>query len=347
MNRSELEFYRCPLQLAPLALETADPGAASFDTAELVSPDGRRHPVRHGIPDLVYPQTLCDQEARTQESYDLVAERIYDAAVDWQFAAVMESEDEVREMMVDLLQLTPGQRVLEIGCGTGRDSFRLARRLGPDGALFMQDLSPKMVYHCRAKMGELTKEHGFTCDLHYFISNASYLPFPDGFFDAVFHFGGFNEFGEQERAAREFARVTRQGGRVLFGDESVAPWLRGTEFEGIVTTNNPLFRHPLPIQMVPECAREVQVRWVMGNCFYVIAFTKGDGPPPLNLDLPHAGRRGGTLRTRYFGQIEGVTPEAKKLAIEAAAASGLSVHEWLDRLVRAGAQSTTDDKQGS
>ena len=68
-----------------------------------------------------------------------------------------------------------------------------------------------------------------------------------------------------------------------------------------------------------------------------ISFTNGDGAPPLALDLPHEGWRGGSMRTRYFGQLEGVTPEAKALAREAAAAAGVSVHEWLDRLVKEGA----------
>ena len=40
------------------------------------------------------------------------------------------------------------------------------------------------------------------------------------------------------------------------------------------------------------------------------------------------------MRSRYFGRLEGVTPEAKELARKAAASVGLSVHEWLDRLVR-------------
>jgi hypothetical protein len=72
----------------------------------------------------------------------------------------------------------------------------------------------------------------------------------------------------------------------------------------------------------------------MGNCFYVIGFNKGEGPPRLDLDLPHRGWRGGTMRTRYFGVLEGVSIEAKALARKAAAQTGLSVHEWLDRLVR-------------
>ncbi len=60
----------------------------------------------------------------------------------------------------------------------------------------------------------------------------------------------------------------------------------------------------------------------------------GEGEPPVNLDLPHKGRRGGTLRTRYFGQLERVTLEAKQAAIEAARKKGVSLHQWLDSLVK-------------
>jgi len=228
--------------------------------------------------------------------------------------------------------------VLEVGAGTGRDSFRIAKRLGPQGALFLQDLSPRMVFMCRQKMAAYTKKLDLACRQHVFVSNATYLPFPTSSFDAVFHFGGFNEFAQKRETLQEFARVTRKGGRILFGDEAVAPWLRGTEFEGIVTTNNPLFRHVAPLDCLPVGARDVCIRWIMGNCFYVISFRNDAGPPPLNLDLPHSGRRGGTMRTRYYGQLEGVSLEAKERAQAAAAKRGLSLHQWLDETVRAQAK---------
>ena len=207
----------------------------------------------------------------------------------------------------------------------------------------MQDLSPGMVHTCVERMAEYARELNFSCQLDYSISNASFLPFPDNFFDRVFHFGGFNEFGDQSRAAAEFARVTKLGGKVLFGDEAVGPWLRDTEFGGIVTTNNPLFAHEVPLATLSDCARNVSVRWIMANCFYVICFDKGDGPPSLNLDLPHKGWRGGSMRSRYFGVMEGVTPDAKELARQAAAKAGLSIHEWLDRTVREQAEAGLGD----
>ncbi|MEQ8791562.1 MAG: class I SAM-dependent methyltransferase [Pirellulaceae bacterium] len=330
--------YRCPATRAAMQWSSRESDSSDMPSGRLTTPTGRGFSVKAGVPDFVYPDRLSEVESQTQREYDQVAERIYDAALDWQFQALYEDEEAVRELMIDMCQLKPNARVLEIGCGTGRDSFRLARRLGEHGALYMQDLSPNMVYTCRDRMRQYDQQMNFSCDLQYFVSNGAYLPFDDGFFDVVFHFGGFNQFGDLPRAAEEFARVTKLGGRVLYGDESVGPWLRGTEFEGIVGTNNPLFRSPLPLETIPVCARDVTVRWIMGNCFYVIAFTKGDGPPPLNLDLMHAGRRGGSMRTRYFGQLEGVSLETKELAQQAAQAAGMSMHQWLDTLVRVEAE---------
>jgi ubiquinone/menaquinone biosynthesis C-methylase UbiE len=303
-------------------------------SGKLVSADHREYPIEDGIANFLDPALLSPSEARTKSEYDFVANEIYDVAVDWQFAAMYEDEDAVRESMVDMLDLSPGAAVLEVGCGTGRDSFRLARRLDATGRLHMQDLSPGMVHACVNRMSDPSRGGSFVCAVDYSVSNATALPFPDDAFDAVFHFGGFNQFGDLKAAAAELTRVTKRGGRLVVGDEAVAPWLRGTEFEAIVTTNNALFKAEVPLAALPESARDVTVRWMVGNCFYVIAFNKGDGPPRLNLDLPHQGWRGGTMRTRYFGTLEGVTPEAKALAKVAAARAGTSVHEWLDRLIK-------------
>lgn len=333
MNRASLAYYRCPADGSALSFVDANNGDP-VQTGSLISAAGRRYAIDAGVPQLVHPERLSPIEQRTQAEYDHVAERIYDAALEWQFAAFREDENRIREGMIDLLGLQPGSRVLEVGCGTGRDSFRIARRLGPDGALFMQDLSPQMVTACLRNMTARASDTPFACALEYSVSNARHLPFPSGFFDAVFHFGGLNQFGDIPGSVAELTRVTTVGGAVVVGDEAVAPWLKGTEFEAIVTTNNALFKAEAPLAALPECARDVTVKWVLANCFYVIAFRKGEGPPPLDLDLKHQGWRGGSMRTRYFGQLEGVTVETKALVRAAAEASGLSVHEWLDRTLR-------------
>lgn len=342
MKPLRISQYRCPYDQSELHLENAVIADGGVQTGELVSAAGRRYSINDGIPNLMLSDTLTKIELDTRAEYDRVAEDIYDRAVDWQFAAFLEDENTVRETMVNLLELEPGMRVLEVGCGTGRDSFRLARRLGAGGELHMQDLSPRMVMVCRSKMKERAAEFGINCALEYSASNAIALPYESETFDAVFHFGGFNHFGDLKKGAAELARVAKRGGRVLFGDEAVAPWLKGTEFDGIVSTNNPLFKADTPFECLPELARDVTVRWLIANCFYVIAFTKSEGPPPLDLDLPHAGARGGSLRSRYFGVLEGVSTETKGLVREAAAKAGLSIHDWLDARLRSAASKDLD-----
>ena len=346
MKISSINHYRCPIEKSELHTENSF-STSSIEKGDLISTSGRHYPIIRGIPYLLDSNTLSSIEQQTKNEYDRVADEIYDVAVDWQFAAFHEDENSIRESMVDLLKIKKNDRVLEVGCGTGRDSFRLARHLGKDGELFMQDLSPGMVHACEKNMDRYHKDMHFQCTFEYSVSSATKLPFPDEYFDAVFHFGGFNQFGDLLGSAAELARVTRTDGHVLIGDEAVGPWLKGTEFERVVTTNNALFKAEVPLAALPVCARDVSVKWIIRNCFYVIVFRKGDGPPSLNLDLPHKGRRGGTMRTRYFGQLEGVTPEAKDLARKAAAAAGLSEHEWLDSLVKGAAHDIIKNQKNS
>jgi ubiquinone/menaquinone biosynthesis C-methylase UbiE len=338
MNKNLLNTYICPLHRTPLTLQQKN--ATTLDDVnhgKLVSNDGTIYPIQDGIPIFIFPDQLSETEKKTQDEYDYVADEIYDNAVDWLFQSFYENEDIIREKMVDLLDINPDSRVLEIGCGTGRDSFRIAQRLGEKGIFFLQDLSSNMVIKTRQRLKNNYNKLRLSCELHYFVSSATYLPFPDNYFDAVFHFGGFNNFNNPKQTLEEFSRVIRKGGKVVFGDESLPPWLEGTTFGELVCTNNPLFRHKVPLQYLPDSCRDVTLRWILGSCFYLIDYRVGDGPPPLNLDLPHKGRRGGTMKTRYYGQLEGVTLEAKKLAQEAAAKRGLSLHHWLDQLVREGA----------
>jgi ubiquinone/menaquinone biosynthesis C-methylase UbiE len=332
MKRELLEVYVCPLSYSRLSVSGT--GTEEIIEGELVSETGSRYSVHHGVPQFLPSALLSATEQETQAEYDATAEQKYDAAVDWLFRSFYENEDDVREQMIDLLRLTPDAKVLEIGSGTGRDSFRIARKLCEQGEFFVQDLSEQMVLKTRDRLEAESRRLGLTPKIHYFVSTARFLPFPDGFFDAVFHFGGFNNFTDPKKTLAEITRIVKQGGRVVFGDESLPPWLRGTEFGEMIVTNNPLFKHTVPLECLPLNAREVTLRWVLGGCFYLIDFKVGDGPPPVDIDLPHKGWRGGTIRTRYYGRLEGVTPEAREMAIEAAKAQGVSVHEWLDSLVR-------------
>jgi SAM-dependent methyltransferase len=319
--------YVCPVTKEPLQATSEG----------LRRADGTLYPwlARDGEPvaDFVAGHARLQADKATQAMYNSPhASDIYRNFLDWLFESFDVREGEFRRSLLAHLKLAPGQRVLVTGCGLGEDLPIIAEAVGPQGAVYAQDLAKRMVLAARERYPAGLQAPRFS------VGDAMELPFADGFFDAVFHFGGINLFGDMKRAVAEMARVTRPGGRVVFGDEGVAPWLRDTEYGRAAIANIPLWQSPIPLDALPYGIEDVHCTWVLGQCFYVVDFATAPDGPRMNIDVPHKGRRGGSVRTRYYGQLEGVTPQAKQLAVEAAARDGLSLHEWLDRAVRAAAK---------
>jgi SAM-dependent methyltransferase len=266
------------------------------------------------------------------------AEEIYDNFLDWLFATFRAEEHSVRSAMVQRLGLTKGGAVLVTGCGLGDDIPCVHAAVGQAGTIFAQDLSKQMVLGAERRLSQnkgRLKLSGGIDNVHLFVGDAMRLPFDDATFDAALHFGGINEFSDIRLAIAEMMRVVRQGGRICFGDEGVAPWLRGTEFGRMMIENNSLWRSNPPLELLPDGVRDCRVSWVLGNCFYLVDFEVGSGPPEADVDIRHKGRRGGSIRTRYFGRLEGVDPTVKQRVYEAATAENVSVHDWIDGALRA------------
>ena len=170
--------------------------------------------------------------------------------------------------------------------------------------------------------------------LYLSISDAAQLPFPDDVFDAAYHFGGINLFQSIRDGISEMDRVVRTGGRVVIGDEGVAPWLKHAEYGKMLISNNHLYVHDAPLSALPTTATDVKLSWELGNCFYVIEFTVSNSTPRVNLDVPHIGKRGGSVRTRYFGQLEGIDPALRDRLYAEAERLGLSRVAYLESLLK-------------
>jgi SAM-dependent methyltransferase len=122
-----------------------------------------------------------------------------------------------RGRLREILQPMAGERILEIGPGTGYYTLPLAQWIGPDGRLDILDIQQPMLDDTmrRARDGGLENIMPACAD-------AQQLPYPDGAFDAVVLITTLGEIPNQAAAWREMARVLKPAGRVvngeLFGD---------------------------------------------------------------------------------------------------------------------------------
>jgi ubiquinone/menaquinone biosynthesis C-methylase UbiE len=265
--------------------KTGQPLQVAEDGQSLTAPDGTVYPVLDSnIIDMVHPRELFEDDAREQYLYDQAYQR-YDRGVSWVFETLNHSDEATtRQFMIGLMDLQPGQTVLEVGAGTGKDSALIIEQISPGGTAVLSDLSPNML---RLATQKLKAED---VNIHFFLGNGSYLPFADGTFDSVFHFGGINTFSERKKAFAELTRVVKVGGKVVIGDESMAPWLRNERTYQTLWKANPLFRAEVPIADLPANVENFKLHYIFGNCFYVMQYTVAAKAPEIDIDLPIPGK---------------------------------------------------------
>jgi SAM-dependent methyltransferase len=120
--------------------------------------------------------------------------------------------------LTTLLAPRRGERILEVGPGTGIYSIPVARELGPDGSLEVLDVQQAMLDEVMARaraagVANLTA----TC------GDARTLPYPDGAFDAAYLVGVLGEIPDEPAALRELRRVLKPEGRLVVGEVAIDP----------------------------------------------------------------------------------------------------------------------------
>jgi ubiquinone/menaquinone biosynthesis C-methylase UbiE len=118
-----------------------------------------------------------------------------------------------RERLREILEPTPGERLLEVGPGTGYYSLPAADWLAPDGRLDVLDVQQEMLDHTLRR----AQEHGIE-NITPARADARELPYPDDSFDGAYLVTVLGEIPDQDAALRELRRVVKPGGRIVVGE---------------------------------------------------------------------------------------------------------------------------------
>ena len=119
---------------------------------------------------------------------------------------------QVEDVATDELRLSPEQRVLDLGCGTGDDTRRLARLVAPGGEVVGIDASAAMIEVARRRL----LGTGVPASFH--VGDAMALDLPTDSFDAVRCERLLIHVPDPAVVLDEMVRVTRRGGRIVVVD---------------------------------------------------------------------------------------------------------------------------------
>lgn len=150
-----------------------------------------------------------------------IYERLWRPLVSRMFFGKDLDEAEERRIVLEMLEISPGDVVLDVGCGTGNYTRHLAEAAG-DGLVVGLDASKAMV--------SAAARRGGGANLAYVRGDACELPFRDGEFDVVCSVGVIHMLGEPMKALSEMVRVLAPGGRlavVASCEEDAIPGARG------------------------------------------------------------------------------------------------------------------------
>jgi ubiquinone/menaquinone biosynthesis C-methylase UbiE len=146
---------------------------------------------------------VFNSREETRHYYNKIA-KIYDVMAE-------HSEGPMRELGMKLLDVKPGEKILEIGFGTGHCVVEMAKAAGADGLICGVDISDKMVELAQ----EFVNAAGYQDRVELKRGDGETLPYPDAQFDGLFTSFTLELFDTPDipKFLDECKRVLKPGGR--------------------------------------------------------------------------------------------------------------------------------------
>ena len=114
---------------------------------------------------------------------------------------------------ISFLDLQPGEKVLDLGCGRGEETLQAATFVGEDGFAWGLDITPKMIERAQERA-----ELGATKNVVFVLSSMEKIPLEDASLDAVLSNCAINHVENKVAVYREIHRTLKSGGRFVVSD---------------------------------------------------------------------------------------------------------------------------------
>jgi precorrin-6B methylase 2 len=118
--------------------------------------------------------------------------------------------EEQTDALIEALEIHDGDRVADIGAGTGFFTWRLAQKAGPRGKVFAVDIQPTML----AQAADAVKQHG-AANVDYVLAGERDPKLPPRALDMVFIAHSYHEFSEPETMMEAVRRSLKPAGRLV------------------------------------------------------------------------------------------------------------------------------------
>jgi len=122
---------------------------------------------------------------------------------------------EITDAILDAASVGIGDRVLDLGCGSGGTTLVAAERVTTIGSVTAIDISAPMIEHARARAAQAAKTDAH--NLTFVMGDASSYPFVENSFDAVVSRLGSMFFEDPEETFQRIAPAIKPGGRIALG----------------------------------------------------------------------------------------------------------------------------------
>jgi len=127
-------------------------------------------------------------------------------------ASLVDQIKEIKLHTFDIMEISDGQKILDMGCGTGDDALAISKMVGKSGKIVGIDVNSEAIQTAQGKVSPENSNIEFICQ------SGEELKFKDNYFDSCRSDRVFQHLKNNSRALSEMVRVTKPGGKIVIMD---------------------------------------------------------------------------------------------------------------------------------